>query len=161
MEKYYEITGYWNLVGEHNFNEKNKWQGQVILNENGWFEGVAHDFDSSKTTCRLIFGLFKPGQGIYLYKMAPRTLCEPQIINGTYNEDYLEGELYAISFRGTQSIGVSRIKTNEIAKEQLPEDFNEQIEEAKTKTEGASFYDSLYSKLNNKNKKLQLVRTNA
>ena len=159
MESYYELTGYWNLVGEYNFSEQRKWQGQIILNENGWFEGIAHDLDSSRNTSRLIFGLLEPEYGIYLYKMAPRTLCEPQIIRGTFNEEVFDGEISAISFRGSLPIGVSRIKANEIEKEQMPVDFHQQIEEAKEKTESTSFYDSLYSKINNRSKELQLVRT--
>ena len=160
MERYFEMTGYWNLVGEYNFTEQRKWQGQVILNEKGWFEGIAHDLDSSSDTCRLIFGLFQPEEGIYLYKMAPRSLCEPLIIQGRQNENALDGEMSAISFRGVLPIGVSRIKTYEIEKEQIPEDFYEQIEEAKERTESTSSYDSLYSKINFRDKKLQLVRKN-
>ena len=159
MERYFELTGYWNLVGEYNFTEQRKWQGQVILNEKGWFEGIAHDLDSSKNTYRIIFGTYNEEQGIYLYKMAPRSLCEPQIISGTKTEEGLDGEITALSFRGATPIGVSRIKTYEIKKEQIPEDFYEQIEEAKERTESTEFYNLLYSKIN-RNKQLQLVRTN-
>lgn len=158
MERYFELTGYWNLVGEYNFTEQRKWQGQIVLNEDGWFEGIAHDLDSSKNTYRMIFGRYNEEDGIYLYKMAPRTLCEPQIISGTKTKDGLDGEIIALSFRGATSIGVSRIITKEIDKEEIPDDFYEQIEEAKERTESTEFYNLLYSKTN-ANKQLQLVRS--
>lgn len=159
MEKYYELTGYWNLVGEYNFSENKKWKGQIILEQDGWFEGIAYDSDYSKNTYRMIFGMYYPEKGIYMYKMAPRTLCEPQIICGTYNENGLEGEMSALSFSGAVSIGVSRIKSRQIEKEEIPVNFEEQLEIAKEKTDANRFYEMFYEKRKNVSSNLQYVKT--
>ena len=113
MKTFCKLKGYWNYVSEYNFSEDRKWEGIISIDEDGWFEGLAKDVRSLKTT-RMIFGNFNEEQGIYMYMVAPRNTCEPQIIRGTYNENGFDGEICAISFTGATQVGVSRIITEEI-----------------------------------------------
>ena len=48
MAKLIDIKGYWNMANDWTFDEKNVWQGQILLQEDGWFEGVVVDPHRSK-----------------------------------------------------------------------------------------------------------------
>lgn len=40
MGKLNDIKGYWNMSGGWDFNDNDMWEGRIILEEDGWFEGI-------------------------------------------------------------------------------------------------------------------------
>lgn len=145
MEVYKKITGYENYVGEKNFNNCNKWTGFIVCDENGWFEGIGLDKDDmSSRADKIIFGIDSENKdGVYFYKVSPRTVCEPHIVACSQTQEGLDGDIYALSYTGPTHIGLTRLKIEEITKEELPENFIERLDIAKEKNQCISSYDSL------------------
>lgn len=62
------IIGYWSLVSDSEGQEIDFWQGQILHNDNGWFEGIIESgcpFESP----RFIFGVYHEGMGIRLFTL--------------------------------------------------------------------------------------------
>ena len=57
MTKLMDIKGYWNMSGSFEFNDNDMWEGKILLDEDGWFEGIVVDPNSSYTEDRCIFGV--------------------------------------------------------------------------------------------------------
>ena len=58
MAKLMDIKGYWDMSGSFNFNDNDMWEGKILLNDDGWFEGIVVDPNSSYTEDRFIFGVY-------------------------------------------------------------------------------------------------------
>ena len=66
MEKLNDIAGYWDMSGNYKFNDTNMWEGKILLDESGWFEGIVKDPNSAYTGPRLVFGIYHPEKIIEL-----------------------------------------------------------------------------------------------
>ena len=56
MAKLMDIKGYWDMSYGYDFNDNDMWEGKILLDDDGWFEGTVVDPNSSYTEDRFIFG---------------------------------------------------------------------------------------------------------
>lgn len=118
MPKLLNIKGYWKEHPYNEFNEKDIWEGKILLEEDGWFEGIARDPNSSYTEDRIIFGVYYPGQTIELFKFCPLAITSPFIYHADKIGNDYSGDASVIDLDAVYYFGSSLIKTNE---------FNEKI----------------------------------
>jgi len=148
MTKLNNIKGYWDATYSHCFNEVNMWEGKILLEEDGWFEGIVADTNSSYTGDRFIFGVYYPTKVIELFKFAPENISDPFVFHGKMNANGYEGEFELIGLFGPSPYGISRITTQDI--EHDKENVDKEIEELKSRIQnykdnimgeaGQSFY---------------------
>ena len=55
MAKLMDIKGYWG-VSFGPYNENDIWEGKILLNDDGWFEVIVVDPNSSYKGDRLVYG---------------------------------------------------------------------------------------------------------
>jgi len=82
MTKLMDIRGGFGLSGVEN-GEKYYWQGKLLLEEDGWFEGIVNNSSSDFGGNRMIFGVFVPYKGIELVKISPDYVSLPFIYRDT------------------------------------------------------------------------------
>ena len=82
MAKLMDIKGYWDMSGSFNFNDNDMWEGKILLNDDGWFEGIVVDPNSSYTEDRFIFGVYHPEKVIELFKFTPIDVSAPFVFHG-------------------------------------------------------------------------------
>ena len=117
MPKLLNIKGYWKEHPYSEFNEKDIWEGKILLEEDGWFEGIARDPNSSYTEDRFIFGVYYPGQTIELFKFCPLAITSPFIYHADKMGEEYYGDTKVIDIPSTYYFGLSLIKTNEFTEE--------------------------------------------
>ena len=66
MSKLVDIKGYWNMSGGYDFNDNDMWEGKLLLEDDGWFEGIVNDPTSPYTGDRMVFGIYHPTKIIEL-----------------------------------------------------------------------------------------------
>ena len=76
MVKLYDIYGYIDYSNCYVFDEIYNWNGQILLNEEGWFEGVvsySNENTVKKNVCDnlFVYGIFIPGCGIKIIERIP------------------------------------------------------------------------------------------
>ena len=150
MTKLKNIQGYWNMSGEVNFNNNDMWEGKLLLEDDGWFEGIVVDPNSSYKKDRFVFGVYHPEKVIELLKFTPISVSAPFVFHGTKTEEGYDGEFEVIGYLGSTPCGVSRLITSE--SEFTNEELDSEIEEVKTKIQnykdstmdeyGRTFYDN-------------------
>ncbi len=113
MKKLIDIKGYWDMSGDFRFNDNDMWEGKALLDEDGWFEGVAVDPNSSYGKDRLIFGIYHPDKIIELYKFTPIDVSSPFLFHGMKLNKGYDGPFATIGLFGTNPCGVSRIVVEE------------------------------------------------
>ncbi len=111
MTKLFDIKGYWNMDYDWNFNNKDMWEGKILLQDNGWFEGLVVDPNSSYKKDRFIFGVYHPEKVIDLYKFAPFSVSSPLVFHGEIDTDGYYGQFESIGLFGTMPCGNSHIIT--------------------------------------------------
>lgn len=113
MTKLNDIKGYWTR-GDYNFNDINMWKGQILLYDDGWFEGVVVDPYSSYTEDRLIFGVYHPNKVIELFKLTPLNISSPFVFHGNRAAKGYDGKFEIIGILGSTPYGVSHIITQDV-----------------------------------------------
>ena len=113
MERLNDIQGYYDMSYSYNFNDYNMWEGKILLEDDGWFEGIVADPHSSYTEDRFVFGIYHPGKVIELYKFTPINVTSPFVFHGSRDTKGYEGEFEVIGLFGTTSCGVSHIITRD------------------------------------------------
>ncbi len=113
MSRLMDIKGYWN---EHspNFNEMDMWEGKLLLDDNGWFEGIVRDSNSSYTGDRMIFGTYYPTAAIELLKVSPPNVSDPFVFRGNRDAKGYDGEFSVLGIWGEIPFGVSHIITQDV-----------------------------------------------
>ena len=147
MSKLHDVKGYWDSSYTYDFNETNMWEGKILLEDDGWFEGIVVDPYSPYTKDRFIFGVYHPTKVIELFKFTPSDVSDPFVFHGTKSDNGYSGMFEIIGLFGAHPYGVSNIITQdtkenvETETEQLKsriQNFKENIlDEA-----GISFYDN-------------------
>lgn len=112
MAKLNDIKGYWTR-GDYNFNDKDMWEGKILLHEDGWFEGIVVDPHSSYTEDRFIFGVYHPDKVIELFKLTPLTVSSPFVFHGSRDAKGYDGVFEIIGLLGATPYGVSHIITQD------------------------------------------------
>lgn len=111
MAKLMDIAGYWDMSYGYNFNDKNMWEGQILLQDDGWFEGVVVDPNSSYTEDRFVFGVYYPEKVLELYKFTPLKVSTPFVFHGKRDAKGYDGYFETIGCLGTMPCGASHIIT--------------------------------------------------
>lgn len=112
MAKLNDIKGYWTR-GDYNFNDKDMWEGKILLYEDGWFEGIVVDPHSSYTEDRFIFGVYHPDKVIELFKLTPLTVSSPFVFHGSRDAKGYDGIFEVIGLLGATPYGVAHIITQD------------------------------------------------
>lgn len=122
MTKLIDIKGYWDMSIIYNFNERNMWEGQILLQEDGWFEGIAINSNGTYKDDRFIFGVYHPEKDIELFKFTPISVSSPFVYHGKRDVKGYDGRFETIG-AVTVPCGNSHIIT------QYAEDVRKNIEE--------------------------------
>ena len=115
MSKLYNIKGYWDMTGE-GFDENKTWEGQLLLEDDHWFEGIVVD-KGSEGTDRFVFGCFDPYKGIELHKLVPLTLSDPIVFHGRDKGDGIKGTFDDIVLEGSIEIGKFKFEFSDASSE--------------------------------------------
>ena len=124
MAKLMDIKGYWNMSYGYDFNDRDMWEGQILLQDDGWFEGIVVDPSSSYTEDRFIFGVYYPGKVVELFKFTPLSVSAPFVFHGRRDAKGYEGQFETIGLFGTMPCGTSHIITQyaEVARGNVDEE---------------------------------------
>ena len=114
MSKLFDIKGYFDSSYEYQFNDRDMWEGKILLEDDGWFEGVVKDVSSSYQEDRFVFGVYHPGKVIELFKWTPTSFSSPFVFHGNKSEVGYQGEFEVIGLMGSMPYGVSRITPEEV-----------------------------------------------
>lgn len=114
MGKLNDIKSYWNMSGGYDFNDNDMWEGKIILEEDGWFEGIVQDPNSSYKGDRMVFGIYHPEKAIELLKIAPISVSAPFVFRGQRDAKGYEGNFSTIGIFGEMPVGVSFITTQDV-----------------------------------------------
>lgn len=114
MGKLIDIKGYWNMSGNYDFNDNDMWEGKIILEDDGWFEGIVQDPHSPYTGDRMVFGIYHPTKVIELLKVAPMEVSAPFIFRGIRDAKGYDGKFSTIDLFGEMPVGVSHIITQNV-----------------------------------------------
>lgn len=115
MAKLMDIKGYWS-VSFGPYNENDIWEGKILLNDDGWFEGIVVDPNSSYKGDRLVYGFYHLDKGIQLIKVAPKRVSNPFVFRGLKKETSYDGVFSVIRVLGEQGCGLCSITTEEFSK---------------------------------------------
>ncbi len=113
MSKLYDIKGYWNMAYNYQFNDNDMWEGKILLEDDGWFEGIVADPNSSYTEDSFIFGVYHPEKVIELFKFTPIDVSSPFVFHGRRDAKGYDGEFETIGLFGSMPCGVSHIITQD------------------------------------------------
>lgn len=119
--KIYDIKGYWDMSYSEDYNEDDMWEGQLILYEDGWFEGIVTDPKSPYTEDRFIFGAHFPDLAIELLKVTPSRYSDPFAFKGKRETNGYKGKFYVVGLLGEKQCGVCQIITKESEKQDVQE----------------------------------------
>lgn len=105
MAKLLDIKCFWNMAFEEDYNNLDKWEGQILLEEDGWFEGVvtAPNNRYELKNC-FIFGVYHSNKIIELFKLSPLS-----VYHGVKDEVGYNGEFEIINSLGSLPGGNSCI----------------------------------------------------
>ena len=109
MAKLIDIKGYCNTSNKYEFNDDNMWKGQLLLEEDGWFEGIVNDAVSQFAEDKMIFGIYHPGKIIELFKVSSVNKSDPFIFRETMDAKSNDGQFSTIGIFGEELCGVSHI----------------------------------------------------
>lgn len=150
MGKLNDIKGYWDASYTYDFNDNDMWEGKILLEDDGWFEGIVVDPYSSYTEDRFIFGVYHPEKVIELFKFTPTSISSPFVFHGKRDAKGYDGEFEIIGLFGPTPYGVSHIITQDA--EVVRGNVDAEVEELKAKIQrykdsimdevGKSFYDN-------------------
>lgn len=85
-----KISGSWSSNESDNFSPMDAWEAEVLLNENGWFEGIAFDINPFTEIGRFVYGIYHPDNVIKLFRFWEVGEVSPFILYGE-NESSING----------------------------------------------------------------------
>ncbi len=112
MTKLMNIKGNWNMDYSRNFNDKDMFEGQILLQDDGWFEGIVVNPNIPHKEDAFIFGFYYPEKIIKLFKFTPLSISYPFIFYGKKDSNGYEGKFETINLLFQKKLcGNSRIMT--------------------------------------------------
>lgn len=133
MSKLVDIKGFVSSSDGDDFN-RNLWVGKLLLEDDGWFEGIITEPYCSYTDDIMIFGIYHPSRIIELIETYQEYICDPLVYRCQRNDKGYDGDISIIGFLGERHVEDSRITTQhvEYLKEKNdPEFVNRDIEKEK------------------------------
>lgn len=121
MEKLIDIKGYWVTDGIRDYSDNDMWEGQFILNEDGWIEGIVTDHCSSYCGDMFIYGAFFPDFVIKLVKLTPSEISDPFVFTAKKEGTEYNGKFDIIGYFGTTPFGECKIITELNEKQDIQE----------------------------------------
>lgn len=110
----HDIKGYWDMSGSWSLKDYNMWEGKILLEDDGWFEGIVQDPFSPYAGDRMVFGIYHPTKGIELFKLSPSDVSIPLAFRGKRDAKGYDGEFSQIGYLGEEPIGLSHIITQNV-----------------------------------------------
>ena len=110
MSKIKKVECYWYNSGVNNGN----WVGKILVDDDGWFEGIVVDSDSACLEHRFVFGVYHEDRVIDLFKLAPISLSNPLRFFGNKENGTYDGEFSVIAENGEFLYGDFRIMTTSL-----------------------------------------------
>jgi len=107
MKKLMSICGNWNMNFDEEYNEKEMWEGQIILSEDNWFEGIVKNNDDNEE--RMIMGFYQPQSYIELLKTIPNELIKYYLYHCDWTISGYKGEFSIINQEGELFCGSALI----------------------------------------------------
>ena len=114
MSKLVDIKGYWNMSGGYDFNDNDMWEGKLLLEDDGWFEGIVNDPTSPYTGDRMVFGIYHPTKIIELLKVSPANVSDPFVFRGQRDAKGYDGDFSVLGWFGELRCGVSHLITQHV-----------------------------------------------
>lgn len=114
MTRLMDIKGYWDMSSGDDFNDQNRWEGQILLHDDGFFEGIVIDPNSSYTEDRFVFGAYFPGRVLELFKFTPISVTSPFVFYGERDAKGYGGHFKSIGLFGSVPCGTSFITTQNV-----------------------------------------------
>lgn len=114
MSQLYNIKGYWSENLSKDFSGKNMWSGQLVLSDDGWFEGIVTDINNPNSGTRYVFGAYFPDAGIELLMFSAPEVSPPLVYRVSKKEqEGYDGMFAALTVHGEHTIGYCRIEAVE------------------------------------------------
>ena len=123
----YNVRGYWRENRGTNFKSKDYWDGKMLLQDDGWFEGIAHDPESSYTGDRFIFGVCHETDIMEIYKFCPLAIASPFVYSISRRDDALRGDVFWLRDQHLYPFGDALISRSQVDPERV--DVNSEIKE--------------------------------
>lgn len=114
MSRLIDIKGYWNSVGAYVFRDDDSWEGKILLDEDGWFEGIVNDSNSTYTGDRMVYGIYHPGKIIRLVKISPKDVSNPLVFEAIRDVKGYNGNFSEIRKSLQENLGSSYIITGDV-----------------------------------------------
>lgn len=126
MDTIIKINATWK-IGE----QTDSWEATAIVNEDGWFEGIAFDTGSLIYTGeRFIFGAYSLEKAISFLKITPHQISAPLIFTANKKDDEYIGEISKLILHGQEKIGTTVIAAEEV--QENPEEVDQMIKNYKS-----------------------------
>lgn len=127
MKRLNDIKGYWDMSYGYSFNERDMWEGKILLEDDGWFEGIVVEPNSSYKEGRFVFGVYYPEKTIELFKFTPVSFSAPFVFHGKRDAKGYDGQFETIELFGPIPCGVCHIITQdaELARGNVSEEIAE------------------------------------
>lgn len=114
MDKIYSISGSWNVNYSCSNSESRFWDGNIILYDDYWFEGVVNEQHNFYNGEKFVFGVFLPDKSIELISLISFNIENPIIyIANKIGKDY-SGEFSFINPEGKLPFGAFDMKISNI-----------------------------------------------
>ena len=146
----YNVRGYWRENRGTNFKSKDYWDGKMLLQDDGWFEGIAHDPESSYTGDRFIFGVCHEAGIMEIYKFCPLAIASPFVYSISRRDDALRGDVFWLRDQHLYPFGDALISRSQVDPERVDvnseiKELEESIEEYKDVENFSDFVSRYYS----------------
>lgn len=100
------IKGYWNSEYLFDFNDDNMYEGKILVDDDGWFEGIV---TFSNGTDKFVFGTYCPGESIKLFYISSDYVNHPVMFYGTNDVSGYDGKLEMLDGNEFVHCGVSHV----------------------------------------------------
>lgn len=126
-----KISGSWSSNESSDFSTIDTWEGEMLLNENGWFEGIVYDVNPFAEVGRFVYGVYHPDNVIKVFRFLEIGENAPFVLYGE-NETSLDGVEH-LEGRGEEGEQI------QIKVESLPADSIERRRALALKIQGVKF----------------------
>lgn len=145
MKEVQDVKGYFNIFGEYEFDNESIFEGKILLDKNGWFEGIINHPNSKTNEKNIIFGIYHPNKVIELVKLSNR--FNPFVYRAISDDKSYYGEYSSMTYLGEIPFGSFKIdiKNNDFYTKEAYEELEQSIKNLKENIK-LDLFDHAYSK---------------